>query len=393
VPEYRVKLKKEIKRRIAFGHPWIYENEIAIEPSCENGSLVKVFTYSGQFVGKGYYNRNSLIRVRLLTRKNVNIDRKFFKDKIQRAYSLRTRWLKEKGAFRLIYSEADGLPGLIVDKFADFFVVQISTLGMSKFKETIVNVLIELFNPKGIYEKTEGSFIAKEGIEPYSGWLYGNGPNLIPFKLHEITFLADLHGQKTGFFLDQRFNAENLSEFSTDRRVLDLFSYTGNFAFHLLKGGAREAILVDYSERALAVAEEIARINSFKEKIRTINANSFDFIRNVKIGEFELIVIDPPAMLKSATAKHNALRAYKELNLRAIRSLKDGGILATSSCTQLIRESEWLEKITEAFKDSKKIGKLLFSAGQPFDHPALTSMHESNYLKFRSYIVSSVSEF
>lgn len=280
-----------------------------------------------------------------------------------------------------------------MDKFADFFVVQISTLGMSKFKETIVNVLIELFNPKGIYEKSEGSFIAKEGIEPYSGWLYGNGPNLIPFKLHEITFLADLHGQKTGFFLDQRFNAENLSEFSTDRRVLDLFSYTGNFAFHLLKGGAREAILVDYSERALAVAEEIARINSFKEKIRTINANSFDFIRNVKIGEFELIVIDPPAMLKSATAKHNALRAYKELNLRAIRSLKDGGILATSSCTQLIRESEWLEKITEAFKDSKKIGKLLFSAGQPFDHPALTSMHESNYLKFRSYIVSSVSEF
>ncbi|WP_245612754.1 class I SAM-dependent rRNA methyltransferase [Kosmotoga pacifica] len=384
-------MKKGIKRRIFNGHPWIYDNEISIFPECEDGALVDLFTSSGQFIGKGYYNSHSAIRIRLLTRKNENVDEHFFSRKIIKAYTLRNRFVKTTDAYRLVFGEADGLPGLIVDKYSDYFVLQINTLGMSKFRETIVGVLVRLFNPKGIYEKSEGNFLKLEGINPVSEWLHKTGPILIPFKMNEITFLADLRGQKTGFFLDQRYNAKLLSNYAHGRRVLDVFSYTGNFAIHMLKAGANSATLVDQSKRALEVAREVARINGIADRVEVFEGNAFDFLRAVKPGDYDMIIVDPPALVKNSRATEKALNAYKELNLRAIKNLKEG-VLATSSCTQAIKEEEWERTIYEAFIDNKKLGLQLFAGSQPADHPVSSAIYETKYLKFRAFTVHKIAD-
>ncbi|OAA31288.1 SAM-dependent methyltransferase [Kosmotoga arenicorallina S304] len=386
----RAILKPRLKRRVFNGHPWVYDNEIDTFPECEDGSLVDLFTSSGQFVGRGYYNSRSTISIRLLTRKYENIDEDFFVRKIQKAFALRSKY-SETSAYRLIFGESDGLPGLVVDRYSNYFVMQISTLGMSLFRESILSALIKLFNPKGIYEKSEGAFLKLEGIPQVSEWLYGSGPTLIPFKMNDIQFLADLMGQKTGFFLDQRCNARFLSRFASEKRVLDVFSYTGNFALHLLKGGAHHATLLDQSERALEVAKEVSRLNGLPDKISVIKGNAFDFLRNLNPGDYDLIIIDPPALVKNAKYTEKAIAAYKELNLRAIRALKEG-LLATSSCTQAIREDAWLGSIHRAFNDSKKIGLQLFSGSQPFDHPVSSAVFETNYLKFRAFYIRKISD-
>ncbi|MDD5745136.1 MAG: class I SAM-dependent rRNA methyltransferase, partial [Mesotoga sp.] len=227
-------LKRNIKRRISAGHPWIYDNEIERCESPLDGSLVDVFTFSGQFVGRGYYNSNSIIRIRLLTRKNVPIDREFFKERFSRVFRAREGLLRNSNAVRVIFGEADGVPGLIVDRFSDYLVVQFNTLGINTFRDEIVESLVKLFNPPGIYEKSEGLALSKEGLERREEWIHGKGPELIPFVLNGIRFLADTKGQKTGFFLDQRENALRLSPMSDGGKVIDLFSYTGNFALHCL---------------------------------------------------------------------------------------------------------------------------------------------------------------
>jgi len=386
-------LKRNIKKRISMGHPWIYDNEIERCETPIDGSLVDVFTFSGQFVGRGYYNSNSIIRIRLLTRKNVSIDREFFKEKFSKAYRSRESLLRNSNAARIVFGEADGLPGLIVDKFSDYLVVQFNTLGINTFRDEIVESLVKLFNPTGIFEKSEGLALSKEGLERKEEWIHGKGPELIPFVLNGIKFLADTKGQKTGFFLDQRENALRLSSMSGGGRVIDLFSYTGNFALHCLAGGARAATLVDVSQRALDVASENASLNGWKDRCTFITANAFDFLRESDQSSFDIIVIDPPAMAKSSSSKANALRGYKELNLRAIKSLRSGRLLATSSCTQILSEEEWQRSINDAFQDSKKLGIVSFRGGQPSDHPEVSSIYETKYLKFLIYRVFGINEF
>ncbi len=375
-------LKKEIKRRVAFGHPWVYDNEIEKHDPLDDGCIVDVFTYSGQFLGKGYYNSGSTIRVRFITRRNCKLDTDFFSGKIRRAIQLKSLLLEDSDALRIVFGEADGLPGLIVDRFSDWLVVQFNTLGIQLMKKEIIEALILVLKPKGIFEKSEGTSLAKEGLEAKEGWLYGNGPELLPFSLNGISFLADTKGQKTGFFLDQRENAKRLSDYATGRRVLDVFSYTGNFSFHCINKGARSAILVDSSERALSVAKEIAEINRFSDKCEFIKTNAFDYLRENSLSGFGLAVIDPPAMAKSPSSKKNALRGYKELNLRVIKSLNDGALIASSSCTQIVSEEDWMRTINDAFHDCKKLGLVAFRGGQSLDHPEVTSIFETKYLKF-----------
>lgn len=389
----RAVLKKNIKRRVSFGHPWIYDNEIHSCEPVKDGELVDVYSFSRQYVGRGYYNSSSVIRVRLLTRENRVIDRSFFEEKFSRAVSVRSVLVKNSDSFRVVFGEADGVPGLIMDKFSDYLVVQFNTLGINTFREEIMDSAVKLFSPAGVYEKSEGAALEKEGLEKTEGWIYGNGPELIPFLLNDIKFLADTKGQKTGFFLDQRDNALKLSRFSDGRRVLDLFSYTGNFAFHCLKGGASEVKLVDISERALEVAREIARLNGYTSKCEFTKGNVFDYLREGDLSRADIIVIDPPAMAKSSSSKSSALRGYKELNLRGIKSLKDGKLLATSSCTQIVPEEDWEKAIDKAFSDNKKLGVLVFKGEQPADHPRVTAIHETDYLKFRVFCVFTVAEF
>jgi 23S rRNA (cytosine1962-C5)-methyltransferase len=385
-------LRRNIKRRVALGHPWIYDNEIQSCDSVDDGQIVDVFTSSDQFLGRGYFNSLSTIRIRLLTRKNIEINGAFFREKILRAFNKKKALLNNGDSLRVVFGEADGLPGMIVDKFADFLVVQFNTLGIYTFRREIVDVLLELFSPKGIYEKSEGSSLEKEGLVQTGEWLAGDGPILIPFNIDGLRFLADMKGQKTGFFLDQRENAMKLAFLSNDRFVIDLFSYTGNFAFHCLNYGARSVVLVDISERALEVSEEIAKMNGFEHKCEFVKANAFDYLRNGDISKADIVIIDPPAMAKNTSSKSSALRGYKELNLRGIKNLRNDRVLATSSCTQIVSEEDWLKCINEAFADSKKLGTLIYRGGQPLDHPEVSSIFETKYLKFRVFSVHNIAE-
>lgn len=309
----RVVLKKDIKRRILNGHPWVYDNEIErIEGNPEDGSLVDVYTFAGQFIGRGYINRLSRITIRLLTRRPEEIDSNFWKRKIVDALRNRYHFVKED-AFRVLFGEADGVPGLIVDKFSSYLVLQVNTLGIYKRLESIVPVLTETLNPTGIFVIMEGSSVQREGLKEEKYWIFGSGPELIPFEVNELKFLADLKGQKTGAFLDQRENARMLSNFAQGRVCLDCFSYTGNFGMHLLKGGAKFVTFVDYSERAIEVAREIAKLNNFTNCDFVI-ANAFDFLKKL-YGEsklFDLIVLDPPPLQKVLPTGNQLIRDTKK---------------------------------------------------------------------------------
>lgn len=379
----RVVLKKDIKRRILNGHPWVYDNEIErIEGNPEDGSLVDVYTFAGQFIGRGYINRLSRITIRLLTRRPEEIDSNFWKRKIVDALRNRYHFVKED-AFRVLFGEADGVPGLIVDKFSSYLVLQVNTLGIYKRLESIVPVLTETLNPTGIFVIMEGSSVQREGLKEEKYWIFGSGPELIPFEVNELKFLADLKGQKTGAFLDQRENARMLSNFAQGRVCLDCFSYTGNFGMHLLKGGAKFVTFVDYSERAIEVAREIAKLNNFTNCDFVI-ANAFDFLKKL-YGEsklFDLIVLDPPSFAKSAANRESAYKGYKEINYRSMKLLRNDGILATSSCTQVISQQEFENILIDAGTDARVIMRILHRGGQPLDHPQVYNILETMYLKF-----------
>ncbi|ANQ53113.1 SAM-dependent methyltransferase [Thermosipho sp. 1063] len=387
----KVFLKKDIKNRIKNGHPWIYENEIErIEGIPENGGIVNVFNHEKSFLGKGYINFNSKIRVRILTRKAETIGKNFIKKRFLEA--LERRHTKEK-SFRVIFSEADNLSGLIVDKFQDYIVLEINTLGIEKLKNHILDVIIELFNPKGIFEKSDSNSREKEGLKKYSGWIYKSGPELIPFELNDLKFFADTQGQKTGAFLDQRLNVKSLERYSKDKVCLDAFCYTGNFGMHMLLYGAKYVTFLDYSQRAIDIVNLIAKENGFKN-YETIVGNAFDILKQFdKTSKyFDVVSIDPPSFAKKGSNKKSALKGYKEINLRAMRILKNHGILATSSCTQIISEEEFDNIIFSAGIDTSSITRVMHRGAQPYDHPYVLNILETKYLKFRLLEIEKIKE-
>ncbi|MGQ9856022.1 MAG: class I SAM-dependent rRNA methyltransferase [Fervidobacterium sp.] len=386
-------LKKDIKRRVLSGHPWIYDNEIErIEGDFDDGDIVGIYTFANQFIGIGYINTKSKITIRILSRKPVEIDQEFVKNRILEAIKNRYNLAKEN-AFRVVFGEADGLPGLIVDKFGEYLSVQFNTLGINRLRNYILQTLIEIFNPLGIFERTEGSAVRKEGLEEFNGWIYGSGPELIPFEINDIKFLADTKGQKTGAFLDQRENTKKLMEFAEGKTCLDCFSYTGNFGMHLLKGGAQHVTFVDYSERAIDVAKEITKMNGFKD-CEFVVANVFDFLKNQyeNAKKYDIIVLDPPSFAKSATSRDAAFKGYKEINYRSMKLIKDGGILATASCTQVVSQSEFESILVDSAIDAKVVLRLLYRGGQPIDHPQIYNILETMYLKFLILQVSLLNK-
>lgn len=391
----KVILKRDIKRRVLNGHPWVYDNEIErIEGNFEDGDIVYVYSFANQFVGIGYINTKSKITVRLLSRKPVEINREFIKNRILDAIKNRYSIAKEN-AYRVIFGEADGLPGLIVDKFDKYLSVQFNTLGINKLKNTILGVLIEIFSPTGIHERTEGSAVKKEGLEEFSGWIYGSGPELIPFEINGIKFLADTKGQKTGAFLDQRENARKLRDFAQNKVCLDCFSYTGNFGMHLLSGGAKHVTFVDYSDRAIEIARQIAKLNGFDEsRTEFVVGNAFDYLKNayVKTKKYDVVVLDPPSFAKSASSRDAAFKGYKEINYRSMRILKDDGLLATASCTQVVSQSEFESILVDAAIDAKVFARLIYRGGQPIDHPQVYNILETMYLKFLILQISSLDK-
>jgi len=379
-----VYLNKNIKSRIANGHPWVYSNEIEkVSGNPAAGDIVAV-RQGNIFIGKGSFNPHSAIMVRILSRKNEPINKAFFAAQIGRALDYRKEFLKKETSFRVIFGEADGLPGLIVDKFADYLVMQINTLGMDKWRNDIVDVLAQIVRPKGIFAKDDDKSARKEQFNPQAGWFFGAGPELIPFEMNGLHFLSDTRGQKTGFFLDQRINAACTGCYAGNKTVLDAFSYTGNFGVHALKNNARFVRFVDYSPRAIEVLKETLSLNSIDPgRYDIVNDDTFEYLRNLNKAkeEFDLIIIDPPSLAKARGSKENALKGYRELNLRAMKILKPGGLLSTSTCTQVIYEEDFRKMLYGAAENTGRQVSIVYKGMQPPDHPVVLNIFETEYLQ------------
>lgn len=381
----KVTLKQGIKKRIEKNHPWVYKNEIdQIEGDFNPGDIVTVYNFKNKFLGKGYINPKSIITIRILT-KNINeeIDELFFRKRITAAYEYRLAVINSN-SYRLIFGEADELPGLIVDKFNDYLSVQTLTLGIDQYKELIIKLLIEIVNPKGIYERNDASVRLLEGLEEKKGYLYNEFDPITIIEENGVKMYIDLDsGQKTGSFLDQRENHQAIESIVRDKTVLDCFTHTGGFALHAAIYGAKKVTAVDISEQALILAKENAELNQIEPKINFVCANAFDLLKEYTESneQFDVVILDPPAFTKSAKKVKSAYRGYKEINLRGMRLVKPGGFLITASCSYYMKPDLFKQMLLEASMDAKKRIKEIEYRTQSKDHPILWGYEESHYLK------------
>lgn len=378
----KIYLNKNEEKRILRGHPWVFNNEVnRFDGEIKAGSICDVYSYDSRFIGRGFFNSNSKIMVRILSRKQEEIDESFFKNLINKAWEYRKSLGLEKSC-RVIFSEADNLPGLIVDKYGDYLSIQILSLGMELRKDIILNLLIEIIKPKGIYERSDVSVRKKEGLEEFKGILYGDFDPLVIIEENDIKMYVDLeNGQKTGYFLDQKFNRKNLSNYCKDKTVLDCFSHTGGFALHASKYGAEKVIAVDISQKAVDDIRRNALLNSFNN-IEAIQYDVFDYLRlEENKGKFDCIVLDPPAFTKNKDTVEKAYRGYKDINLQALKIIKENGFLLTFSCSQHMTPALFLQMLEDASVDSKRQVRLIDFRIQSPDHPTMLGSDESLYLK------------
>lgn len=378
-------LKLGIKKRVENNHPWVYSNEVdRIDGNYEPGDIVSVYNHKEKFLGKGYINPKSLILVRILTKDiNEEIDELFFRRKIQSAYNYRKKIIETKSC-RVIFGEADGLPGLIVDKFNDYLSIQTLTYGIDKYKDLIVKLLIEIVQPKGIYERNDNSVRLLEGLTEKTGYLYQQFDPVTIIEENEVKFYVDIAvGQKTGSFLDQRENHVAIKNFVKDAHVLDCFTHTGGFALHAAVYGAKEVEAIDISENALNLARKNAQLNNVENKINFICVNAFDLLKDYtdQKKEFDVVILDPPAFTKSAKKIKSAYRGYKEINLRGMKLVKPGGFLITASCSHYMSPELFKQMLKEAANDAHKVIREIEYRTQAKDHPILWGYDESLYLK------------
>jgi 23S rRNA (cytosine1962-C5)-methyltransferase len=379
-------LRNENLRRVLSGHPWIYKTEIDhIEGDYEPGGIVDVYDYKKNFIGRGYINLKSMITVRLLTHeKDELINEDFFKKRILKAWEYRKKVMDNLNSCRVIFGEADFLPALIVDKFGDYLVIQTLSLGMERYKGLIVNILVELLSPKGIYERNDVSVRMLEGLPETKGFLYGNFDTIQQFEENGVKLWVDIeNGQKTGYFLDQKENRAAIKKYVKDADVLDCFSHTGSFSVHALHYGAKSVETIDISEAALDMAKKNVALNGYLDKCHFKCENAFDLLKKYdeENKRFDVVILDPPAFTKSKETVKDAIRGYKEINLRAMKILKRGGFLITCSCSQHISPDAFLNIIKEAAHDTRKNTRLIEKRTQSKDHPILLSSSETEYLK------------
>lgn len=384
-PEVRV--NRRCADRVLQGHLWVFDNEIkAIDGGYTNGDIVQVVDDRDRFIGKGYINDRSRITIRLLSLLDEDINRGFIHRRIEKAlfHRLSLGWSMD-GSFRVVFSEGDLLPGLIVDKYEKVLSLQILTLGMERWKEDVVEVLKGLFHPETIIERSDLEVRKKEGLQPRKGILWGKERDRITITLDGLRFEIDLlEGQKTGFYLDQQENRPIIESYVRDRKVLDGFSYSGAFAIYAARYGAKEVISLEDSGKAIEGLKRNVRLNGLEGMIRVEKGDVFDWLREVyKVGErFDCVILDPPSFVKEKGARGGAIRGYKDINLMALRLLNDGGYLITSSCSQNISPTRFLEIIDESARDAGCLVQLLENRFQARDHPILLSMPETHYLKF-----------
>ncbi len=379
-----IRLKKRADRRLREGHCWVFSNEIADPPvsELEAGALYTVSDWQGEFLGIGYANPRSLIACRVLSRKKAELDGDFFRCRINNAALWRKAVLGDATSYRMVFSESDGLPGLIVDRYGGHFVCQSFTAGMDRFIGLITEVLSSEFHPSSIYFRNDSPYRLLEGLPLEKQLVYGDISDAVIMNSSGLGLRVDIvEGQKTGAFLDQEWNRCVMNHYVPHgAHVLDLFSYTGAWALHALAAGAGAATAVDTSKSALKLAEENAERNNLAQSLTCVREPAVDFLKKQK-KHWDVITLDPPAFVKSRRDIEEGTKAYIDINRRALTRLRPGGILVTCSCSQHIDMATFERIILSAGKQAGKSLRLLESRGQGPDHPVLMCMPETRYLK------------
>ena len=451
----KVYLNKQRKKRLEQGHPWIFANEVErVEHSDGSESspiLAHVFTHNGRFMACGVYNPQSQIVVRVLSEQALqHLDVPFFVARIEQAQELRRRFVGDSRSYRVVYGEADLLPGLVVDKYEDYLVLQILSLGMDVCREQIVAALVEVFRPIGVLERSDAGVRRLEGLEETTGVLYGEVPRHVEIIENGLKVLVDLYeGQKTGYFFDQRENRAAIAPLMTGwgqrsgielrtveqteetsiqvpvnangkevtfpywdgATVLECFAHTGSFTLHACKYGAKKVTCLDISEHAINTARHNVALNGFDDRVDFVVANAFDYLREhaqaheerllraqakmdtsvplkSKARKWDVIILDPPAFAKNRGALENAAKGYKEIHLQALKLVQEGGFLVTASCSFHVRPQHFLDIIADAAMDAGKRLRLLHFSGAGKDHPHILGVEEGHYLKFAMFQVT-----
>ncbi|WP_322180561.1 class I SAM-dependent rRNA methyltransferase [Neglectibacter caecimuris] len=383
-------------QRAKAGHPWVFDNEITGQKGApEDGGLCDVLSPKGRYLGTGFYNSRSKIRVRVISQNaNDDFSPDFFRRRLQYAWEYRKTVLGgEVGACRVIFGEADRFPGLTVDKFGDILVTQTLSLGIERRKDLLFPLLAEILEAdgetvSGIYERNDVKIRELEGLSQGKGWFPLPGKHLPESTSTEITengirYLVDFeNGQKTGFFLDQRYNRAAAARLAAGKTVLDCFTHTGSFGLNCAKAGAKHVHSVDISETALACARENCARNGLSHLVEYEAANVFDLLPNLPHGAYDYIILDPPAFTKSGKTVNDAERGYKEINFRAMKALPRGGYLATCSCSHFMTDQRFRKMLQSAASDAGVELRLIEARQQGPDHPVLWNVPETDYLKF-----------
>ena len=394
-PRFTVSRKGE--RWTDQGHPWIYAEEIlskSEEP--ENGALCDAVGEGGKYIGTGFYSRESKIGLRLVSRNaNERFDEAFWRRRVQYAWDYRKTVLRPEdlSCCRVIFGEADGFPGLTVDRFADILVAQTLSVGIERIKDRLFPIIVETLRSdgqsiSGLYERNDAPIRALEGLEQGKGWfpLRGETPPESPVTEiceNGIFYAVDVeNGQKTGFFLDQKYNRLAASKLAAGRRVLDCFTHTGSFALNAAKGGAAHVTAVDVSAEALRMAEANARRNGLEGRMDFVCADVFELLPTLKKGDYDFIILDPPAFTKSRKTAANAARGYREINQRALRALPRGGYFGTASCSHFMPSADFEKLLRAAALDAGVELRQIEARQQAPDHPILWNVPETDYLKF-----------
>ena len=380
---YTLYLKKGEEKRILAGHSWVYANEVQkIEGKDKNGSLATVLTWEGKFIGKGYINHLSKIIVRIFIREDVEDTKELYLERLKRAYDAR-RALGYDNCFRLCFAESDDLPALIIDKYADVLSVQFLSLGMDMRKGLIVDCLKELFNPKGIYERSDVNVRLKEGLKLQTGVLYGEVPDKVIIEENGIKIAVDIRsGQKTGYFLDQKENRLAARKYCNGKTVLDCFSNTGGFSLNVATV-AKEVTAVDISQKAIDSVNENKVLNGFTN-LNTVCDDVFEVLRRYRQEgkTFGTVILDPPAFTKSASEIKDAIRGYTDINVLGLKLVEKGGYLITSSCSHYVNQQAFEKMLIDSARIAKRRVKCLEIKSQAPDHPYLLCAEETSYLKF-----------
>ncbi|NBH26173.1 class I SAM-dependent rRNA methyltransferase [Lachnospiraceae bacterium] len=386
-----ITLKKGEGRTVKAGGMWIFDNEIeSISGRFINGDIVVVHDFDGYPMGKGFINENSKIRIRMMTRNAAQeINHEFLKQRVEDAWKYRKMTVDTRSC-RIIFGEADFLPGLVVDKFSDVLVVESLALGIDRWKDDIVNILRELLEQdgiliRGVYERSDAKVRLNEGMERVKGFIGKEFDTNVEIEENGVKFLVDVKdGQKTGFFLDQKYNRLAIQKLCRDARVLDCFTHTGSFALNAVAAGAKEVIGVDASELAVNQAVKNAGLNHMEDRTQFWCRDVFEVLPELaeKGEKFDVVILDPPAFTKSRNSVKNAVKGYREINLRAMKLVKDGGFLATCSCSHFMSYELFTETIHQAARNAHKRLRQTEYRTQAPDHPILWAADESYYLKF-----------